>query len=292
MHLRRVGQLGVHRLLGRSPAWRTDGSARTSSHPVRWRRLVPGHGAGAVDHPAPRPQAGDLPHQQRRIHDRTRLSRQDRDLQRYRQLVLCRPAQDVSSRHLRAIVHRQDRQRPAGCSQRAERYDDLRRIHHGPVRRSRTGHEQQQQGRRPRLRASRPARPRESAASGSLIEGLIRPGQGIERQATMAKFANVVTIEVAPGRRDQFLPLLVSHQARSLKDEPGTLQFEILLPKDDDTKVLSYEVYRGDAAFEVHRNGWSLAKLREEMAGMVVKLQGVRCAVVDWRSTNAPYTTT
>jgi len=100
-------------------------------------------------------------------------------------------------------------------------------------------------------------------------------------QTAMPKFANVVTIEVALGRRDQLLPLLAAHKARSLKDEPGTLQFEILLPKDDDTKVLSYEVYRDDAAFEMHRNGPSLAQLREEIAGMVVKLHGVRCAVME-----------
>ena len=97
----------------------------------------------------------------------------------------------------------------------------------------------------------------------------------------MPKFANVVTIEVALGRRDQLLFLLEAHRARSLKDEPGTLQFEILLPKDDDTKVLSYEVYRDDAAFETHRNGRSLAQLREDIAGIVVKLHGTRCAVVD-----------
>ena len=97
----------------------------------------------------------------------------------------------------------------------------------------------------------------------------------------MARFANVVMIEFARGRRDEVLSLLAAHKARCLKDEPGTLQFEILLPKDDDTKVLSYEVYRDDAAFETHRNGRSLAQLREEIAGMVVKLHGVRCAVVD-----------
>jgi quinol monooxygenase YgiN len=74
--------------------------------------------------------------------------------------------------------------------------------------------------------------------------------------------------------------LLAAHKAR-LKSEPGTLQFEVLLPKDDDTKVLSFEMYRDAAAFEVHLNGPSLAQLREEIAGMVTKLHGVRCAVVD-----------
>ena len=96
----------------------------------------------------------------------------------------------------------------------------------------------------------------------------------------MSKFANVVTIEVAPGRRDQVVTSLVAHKAR-LKDEPGTLQFEVLLPKDDDTKVLAYEMYRDAAAFEVHLNGPSLAQWKKETAGMVVSLHGVRCAVVD-----------
>ena len=96
----------------------------------------------------------------------------------------------------------------------------------------------------------------------------------------MPKFANVVTIEVAPGRRDQVVTLLAAHKAR-LKSEPGTLQFEVLLPKDDDAKVLSFEMYRDAAAFEVHLKGPSLAQLREETAGMVMKRHGVRCEVVD-----------
>ena len=97
----------------------------------------------------------------------------------------------------------------------------------------------------------------------------------------MPKFANVVTIKVAPGRRDQVATLLAAHKARCLKDEPGTLQFEVLLPKDDDTKVLSFEMYRDAAAFEVHLKGPSLAQLLKETAGMVMKLHGVRCTVVD-----------
>jgi len=96
----------------------------------------------------------------------------------------------------------------------------------------------------------------------------------------MPKFANVVTIEVAPGHRDQVVTSLAAHKAR-VKDEPGTLQFEVLLPKDDDTKVFSFEMYRDADAFEVHLNGPSLAQLKEEIAGKVVKLHGVRCAVVD-----------
>jgi quinol monooxygenase YgiN len=80
----------------------------------------------------------------------------------------------------------------------------------------------------------------------------------------MPKLAIVGTIEVAPGRRDQLLPLLMAHRARCLKDETGiTLQLEVLAPYEDDTKVLLYEVYRDDAAFELHRNGASIAQFRQ-----------------------------
>jgi (4S)-4-hydroxy-5-phosphonooxypentane-2,3-dione isomerase len=97
----------------------------------------------------------------------------------------------------------------------------------------------------------------------------------------MAKLGNVVTIEVAPGRRDQVVALLMAHKARCLKDEPGTVQFEVLLPKDDDTKVRLYEMYRDAVAFEVHRNGPSFAQWLKETAGMLGNLHGVRCEVVD-----------
>ena len=97
----------------------------------------------------------------------------------------------------------------------------------------------------------------------------------------MPKFATVGTIEIAPGRRDELLPLLMAHKVRCLRDEPGTLEFEILAPHGGDTKVILFEVYRDAAAFDVHRNGPSFTRWREETAGMVAKLSGTRCAVVD-----------
>ena len=97
----------------------------------------------------------------------------------------------------------------------------------------------------------------------------------------MPKLAIIGTLEVAPGRKDEVLPLLMAHRARCLKDEPGTLQFDVLVPREDDTKVLLYEVYRDDAAFNVHWNGTSVARLREEAAGMIVKVYGTRCALAE-----------
>lgn len=97
----------------------------------------------------------------------------------------------------------------------------------------------------------------------------------------MPKFAIVATIEVAPGRIDEYLPLLMAHRARSLESEPGTLQFDVVRPRDDQTKLMLYEVYQDDAAFDAHRNGPSIARLFEESAAMGVKISGTRCTVLD-----------
>ena len=58
----------------------------------------------------------------------------------------------------------------------------------------------------------------------------------------MPKLAIIGNLEIVPGHLQRVLPLLMAHRARCLSDEPGTLQFEVLLPRDDETKVLLYEV--------------------------------------------------
>jgi len=97
----------------------------------------------------------------------------------------------------------------------------------------------------------------------------------------MPKFALIGTIEVAPGRAEELVSLLMAHRARCLQDEPGTLQFEVLLPQRDTTKVILYEVYRDEAAFDTHWNGPSLARFREETTGMVATVSGTRCTLME-----------
>ena len=97
----------------------------------------------------------------------------------------------------------------------------------------------------------------------------------------MARFAIVATFDVADGRIEEFLPLLLAHRDRCLKDEPGTLRFEVLRPRTEENKVLVYEVYEDDAAFQVHWQGPSVARIRAETAGMVEKLSGIRCSLLE-----------
>jgi (4S)-4-hydroxy-5-phosphonooxypentane-2,3-dione isomerase len=95
----------------------------------------------------------------------------------------------------------------------------------------------------------------------------------------MAKLAIVATAEIAPGRMDDVLPLLMAHRERCLKSESGTLQFELLRPHDDDSKVLFYEVYSDEAAFKVHWGGPFVARVRAETKDMIIKLSGTRCSL-------------
>jgi (4S)-4-hydroxy-5-phosphonooxypentane-2,3-dione isomerase len=97
----------------------------------------------------------------------------------------------------------------------------------------------------------------------------------------MPKLAIVATVEIQPGHLDECLRVLVAHKARCLKDEPGTLQFDVLRPNEGDTRVMIYEVYQDEAAFNAHWNGPSTARAREEAGKMFVKITGVRCTPVE-----------
>ena len=97
----------------------------------------------------------------------------------------------------------------------------------------------------------------------------------------MSKLVIMGTVEVAPGTRDRVLPLLMAHRARCLRDESGTLQFEVALPREDDSKMLIYEVYQDDAAFEAHRNAPSRAQWLKDTASMGVKVLATWCTLVE-----------
>lgn len=97
----------------------------------------------------------------------------------------------------------------------------------------------------------------------------------------MGNFAIIATFEVAQGRMDEFLPLLTSHRDRCLKDEPGTLRFDVLRPRKEENNVLLCEVYVDESAFQVHWNGPHVARMRAETTGMVTKLTGIPCSLLD-----------
>lgn len=97
----------------------------------------------------------------------------------------------------------------------------------------------------------------------------------------MRKFAVIVEIEVSAEQRERLLPLLLAHRARCLEGEPGTLQYDVLVPQDDETRLFEYAVFSDEAAFQTHRVGSSIARWREETADMALKLHVMRFALTE-----------
>ena len=64
-----------------------------------------------------------------------------------------------------------------------------------------------------------------------------------------------------------------------VEERVKTLQFEVLGPRDDDGRVLFYEVYSDDAAFKVNWEGPFVARVRAETKDMIIKLSGTRCSL-------------
>lgn len=94
----------------------------------------------------------------------------------------------------------------------------------------------------------------------------------------MTRFAVVATYEIAQEQIEAFLPFLRAHRERCLKDEPGTLRFDILRPAES---LMLYEVYENEAAFQAHRNGASVARFQKEAAAIPRKLTFVTCELME-----------
>ena len=101
--------------------------------------------------------------------------------------------------------------------------------------------------------------------------------------------AIVATIKTVPGKRDEYLAVLKAHGKRCLATEPGTLQFEILVPEEDADTVMLYEVYASPEAFQTHWNGGSLQQAKQEGASLQVSLNGVHLSLIHISEPTRPY---
>ena len=94
----------------------------------------------------------------------------------------------------------------------------------------------------------------------------------------MSKYAVVATYEITAEQIGVFLPLLRAHRDRCLRDEPGTLRFDIIQPEHN---LMLYEVYENEVAFQAHRDGKSLVRFMQEAAHVERKLAYFTCTLLD-----------
>ncbi len=65
-------------------------------------------------------------------------------------------------------------------------------------------------------------------------------------------FALVVNIRIRPDKVEAFMPCL-KENASAARKEPGCKQFDVLVDPQDKTKLMLYEVYNDEKAFEAHQ---------------------------------------
>jgi (4S)-4-hydroxy-5-phosphonooxypentane-2,3-dione isomerase len=68
----------------------------------------------------------------------------------------------------------------------------------------------------------------------------------------MASLAILVEYTVKPGAITRFRELITVNAMRSLADEAGCRRFDVLAPGDEPERVVLYEIYDDNAAFDFH----------------------------------------
>jgi quinol monooxygenase YgiN len=82
--------------------------------------------------------------------------------------------------------------------------------------------------------------------------------------------ALIVSLQVAPGRLDEFIAAIGENSARSVADEPGCHYFDVTQSVDDDHRFLFYELYEDQAAVDAHRAAPHFAAWRQAADRCVV----------------------
>ena len=65
-------------------------------------------------------------------------------------------------------------------------------------------------------------------------------------------FVLVVNIRIKPENVDKWMPMALEN-CREARKEPGCRQFDVLFDPKDRTRVMLYEVYDDEKAFEAHQ---------------------------------------
>jgi len=90
-----------------------------------------------------------------------------------------------------------------------------------------------------------------------------------------------VELEIAPGRRDDFIARAREHRANVVKNEPDCHRFDISVPQDSDTMVRLYEVYADEAAFEAHMNTPYMKEYREDTGAWIADRKWFKCTLAN-----------
>ncbi len=101
---------------------------------------------------------------------------------------------------------------------------------------------------------------------------------GADETDGSSAFVVIAEFEVKSGLVEAFLAAALDDARRSVADEPGCRQFDVIRPEGQDSAVVFYEVYDSRAAFDRHLETPHLARFREAFPPLIVAERPVRFA--------------
>jgi quinol monooxygenase YgiN len=97
----------------------------------------------------------------------------------------------------------------------------------------------------------------------------------------MAKQAVLVRYMVKPGRMPELLAILKDHIAKTRAQEPGCLQFDLLVPHNGTDCIHLYEVYADEGAFRLHNASEQLVRYKAATNALLDERAITWCTIED-----------
>jgi quinol monooxygenase YgiN len=95
----------------------------------------------------------------------------------------------------------------------------------------------------------------------------------------MAKQTVLVRYRVKPGKMGEFLAILKDHIAKTRALEPGCVQFDLLVPRDQQDCIHLYEVYADESALRLHNASEQLANYKTAINELLDERAIVWCRI-------------
>ena len=73
----------------------------------------------------------------------------------------------------------------------------------------------------------------------------------------------VVTINIKPERKKEFIASMLDDARCSVSNEPGCLRFDVIQDEQDPNRIYLYEAYKDKAAFDAHGKAPHFIKWRD-----------------------------
>ena len=86
-------------------------------------------------------------------------------------------------------------------------------------------------------------------------------------------FVIIAEFEVKPDKLEQFLELARTDASQSVEREPGCRQFDVTLDREQPNRVMLYEIYDDEAAFDAHLKTPHLAAFRAGIESLILSRQ-------------------